>query len=128
MSLWRFFTVELKLVARSPMDILNPMMFAVLVSLMFPIGLGSSPQTLAKLAPGLIWVIVLLSSLLATDKLFKNDYSDGSLALWLLSPASSYLLVIGKVLHVIFAGRLLWSIIVMGCATGHFAVFLKGVS
>jgi heme exporter protein B len=79
------------------MDLLNPMLFALLVCLMFPIGLGPAPQTLAKLAPGLIWVIVLLSSLLSTDKLFKSDYADGTLALWLLSPRSHYFLVLLKV-------------------------------
>jgi heme exporter protein B len=75
---------------------------------MFPIGLGPAPQTLAKLAPGLIWVIVLLSSLLSADKLFKNDYSDGSLALWLLSPRSHYFLVLLKVFaHWLSSGLML---------------------
>lgn len=103
-----FFLAELKLIFRQPMDIINPMMFAMLVCLMFPIGLGPAPQTLAKLAPGLIWVIVLLASLLATDKLFKNDYADGSLSLWLLSPKPHYFLVLLKVFaHWISSGLML---------------------
>lgn len=103
-----FFFAELRLIFRAPMDIINPMMFAMLVCLMFPIGLGPAPQTLAKLAPGLIWVIVLLASLLATDKLFKNDYADGSLALWLLSPQSHYFLVLLKVFaHWLSSGLML---------------------
>ena len=83
---------------RSPMDLINPLMFSLLVALMFPIGLGSSPQTLSQLAPGLIWVIVLLASMLSADKLFKQDFIDGSLSLYMLSPQSSYLLVSVKVL------------------------------
>jgi len=98
MSVGPFFIAELKLIARSPMDLLNPVMFALLVCLMFPIGLGSSPEALSKMAPGLIWVIVLLASLLSSDKLFKNDFADGSLALWMLSPQSHYLLVQAKLL------------------------------
>ncbi len=93
-----FFVSELKQILRSPMDVVNPMLFALLVCLMFPIGLGPAPQTLAKFSPGLIWVIVMLSSLLSADKLFKQDYVDGSLALWMLSPNSQYFLVIQKVL------------------------------
>ncbi len=103
-----FFVTELKLIFREPMDIINPMMFSMLVCLMFPIGLGPAPQALAKLAPGLIWVIVLLASLLSTDKLFKNDYADGSLSLWLLSPQPHYFLVLLKVLaHWISSGLML---------------------
>jgi heme exporter protein B len=88
---------DIKLAIRRPMHALNPILFGFLVALMFPLGLGPSPQTLAKLAPGLVWVIALLSCLLATDQLFREDFEDGSLAMWLLSPSSSYFLLLTRV-------------------------------
>lgn len=94
---WQLFLCESKLLIRSPMDIVNPILFGFLVALMFPLGLGPSPATLAKLAPGLVWVITLLSCLLATDQLFREDFDDGSLALWLLSPQPMYFLVMTRI-------------------------------
>lgn len=88
---------DIKLAVRKPMNALNPLLFGFLVALMFPLGLGPAPATLAKLAPGLIWIIALLSCLLATDQLFREDFEDGSLALWLLSPSSMYFLVLTRV-------------------------------
>lgn len=94
---WQLFVCESKLLLRNPMDIMNPLLFGFLVALMFPLGLGPAPATLAKLAPGLVWVITLLSCLLATDQLFREDFDDGSLALWLLSPQPMYFLVMTRI-------------------------------
>lgn len=79
------------------MDIFNPLLFGFLVALMFPLGLGPSPAELAKLSSGLVWIIALLSCLLATDQLFRDDFDDGSLALWLLSPQPMYFLVMTRI-------------------------------
>ena len=79
------------------MDVFNPLLFGFLVTLMFPLGLGPEPATLAKLAPGLVWIIALLSCLLATDQLFREDFDDGSLALWLLSPQPMYFLIMTRI-------------------------------
>ena len=94
---WQLFSCESKLLIRRPMDVFNPLLFGFLVALMFPLGLGPSPATLAKLAPGLVWIIALLSCLLATDQLFRDDFDDGSLALWLLSPQPMYFLVMTRI-------------------------------
>ena len=88
---------DLKLSLRKPMQAVTPLLFGFLVAVMFPIGLGPAPETLAKLAPGLIWIIALLACLLATDQLFREDFDDGSLTLWLLSPYSLYFLVLTRV-------------------------------
>lgn len=94
---WQLFNNETKLLMRRPMDVCNPLLFGFLVTLMFPLGLGPAPATLAKLAPGLVWIIALLSCLLATDQLFREDFDDGSLALWLLSPQPMYFLVLTRI-------------------------------
>ena len=80
------------------MDALNPVFFAFLVALLFPLGLGPAPSSLSLLAPGLLWVIALLSCLWATDGLFDEDFKDGSLVLMLLSPAPLYFVLMARLL------------------------------
>jgi heme exporter protein B len=52
---------------------------------------------LSKLAPGVIWVAALLSSLLALDHLFREDYDNGSLEQLILSPHASSALILAKI-------------------------------
>ena len=74
------------------------MLFCLLVVTLFPLGIGPSPQTLQKVGPGIIWVAALLSSLLALEKLFKQDFQDGSLEQLVLTPYPLPLLALAKVL------------------------------
>jgi heme exporter protein B len=50
------------------------------------------------MAPGVIWVSALLAVLLSLDRLFRQDYEDGSLDQLMLSPNPLTLLVLAKVL------------------------------
>lgn len=95
---WHVFKRELTLLLRKKSEVLNPLLFGFLVALLFPLGLGPAPATLNLLAPGLLWVIALLSCLWATDGLFNEDFQDGSLVLLLLSPQPHYFLLISRVL------------------------------
>ncbi len=36
-------------------------------------------QLLAQIAPGVVWVAALLAALLVMDRLFRDDWQDGSL-------------------------------------------------
>jgi heme exporter protein B len=49
------------------------------------------------MSPGVIWVSALLSVLLSLDRLFKQDYEDGSLDQLMLSPNPLVILVLAKV-------------------------------
>ncbi|WP_372873342.1 heme exporter protein CcmB [Shewanella sp.] len=96
-----FFTVlkrDLKIAVRHRGDIFNPLLFFVMVVTLFPLGIGPEPQVLTRIAPGIIWVAALLASMLSLERLFKADYSDGSLEQMLLSPQPLYLTVLAKVL------------------------------
>lgn len=93
---WQTFKRDCLLLARRRMDLFNPLLFGFLVALMFPLGLGPSPQTLAMLSPGLVWIIALLSCLLATDGMFQQDFEDGSLIFLMLSPQPVYFLVMSR--------------------------------
>src|SRR5690606_40509146 len=77
---------DLRLLWRRRGDALQPALFALLVIVLFALALGNEPQTLAKVAPGVLWVAVLLSGLLSLDTLFRGDAEDGSLEQWMLAP------------------------------------------
>ncbi|MDO6621158.1 MULTISPECIES: heme exporter protein CcmB [unclassified Shewanella] len=96
---------DLKIAIRHRGDIFNPLLFFVLVVTLFPLGIGPEPQVLSRVAPGIIWVAALLASMLSLERLFKADFSDGSLEQMLLSPQPLSILVLSKVLaHWILTG------------------------
>ena len=59
--------------------------FLIAVSL-FPFGVGPEPKILARIAPGVIWVVALLACLISLDRLYQADFEDGSLDDLALSP------------------------------------------
>lgn len=71
--------------------------FLIAVSL-FPVAVGPDPVTLARIAPGVLWVAALFAFLLSLDRLFQADYEDGSLDLLLLSAEPLELIVLAKCL------------------------------
>jgi heme exporter protein B len=88
---------DLRLAMRSPQELVNPLIFFVLVVTLFPLAMTPSDTLLQKMAPGVIWVSALLSVLLSLDRLFKQDYEDGSLDQLMLSPNPLVILVLAKV-------------------------------
>ena len=89
---------DLTIAFRHRDDIINPLLFFVIVVTLFPLGIGPESTTLSRIAPGIIWVAALLSTLLSLDRLFKSDHSDGSLEQMLLSPHPVFILVLGKII------------------------------
>lgn len=88
---------DLKISLRHSDDILNPLLFFIIVITLFAISVGAMPNTLKTIAPGVIWVAALLSTLLSLERLFKNDYQDGTLEQLLLSPCPVFILVLAKI-------------------------------
>lgn len=88
---------DLLLAFRSPGQLLNPLLFYLLVLILFPLGIGPESHTLQKIGPGIVWVAALLSTLLALDTLFRGDFLDGSLELLALSPRPFALLIAVKI-------------------------------
>jgi heme exporter protein B len=70
----------------------------LLVVSLFPFALGPQPEVLARIAPGVIWVALLLAGLLSLDTLFRGDLEDGSLEQLMLAPHPLSLLVGCKIL------------------------------
>ena len=77
---------DLRLVWRRRGDAAQPLLFALMVVALFPLALGADPQQLGRIAPGVLWVAVLLASLLTLDTLYRSDVEDGSLEQMLLAP------------------------------------------
>ncbi|SMF41037.1 heme exporter protein B [Alteromonadaceae bacterium Bs31] len=92
------FKRELLLGFRNRGDIANPAIFFLSVVVFVPLGVSPDAEVLAGLAPGIIWIVALLATLLSLDRLFQSDFDDGSLEQMLLSGQSLYWLVIAKVL------------------------------
>lgn len=89
---------ECLLTWRNPVEWINPLLFFVLVSLLFPLTTSPSSQFLKNIGPGAIWVGILLAVMLSLNKLFQRDYEDGSLEQWLISPFPLSLLVSAKII------------------------------
>ncbi|MFC4346444.1 heme exporter protein CcmB [Kordiimonas lipolytica] len=60
--------------------------FFLIAVTLFPFGVGPEPQVLARIAPGVIWVVALLACLISLDRLYQADFEDGSLDDLALSP------------------------------------------
>jgi len=100
-SLWRAFRRQFvrhgKSLLATPSDAANPLLFFFMVVTLFPIGLGPDPDLLAKMAPGILWVVALLSSLMVSAKLFASDFEDGSVEQMALAPYPLAVLALAEV-------------------------------
>ena len=101
-SLLRAFTLLLKrdltLAMRHRAEMINPLLFFVLVTSLFPLGIGADPKLLQAVGPGVIWVAALLAALLSLEGIFRSDFEDGTLEQFLLSSHPVSVLVLAKVL------------------------------
>jgi len=73
------------------------MFFVISISL-FPIAISPEAQTLSSIAPGIIWVITMLSVLLSLNSLFHYDYDSGVLEQMVISHHSLPLFLLAKTL------------------------------
>jgi len=79
-------------------ELLSPLLFALMVTTLFPLALGPESIKLARIASGVCWVIVLLAGQLSLDALFRSDVEDGSLDAMLVSGRSLPTLAAAKIL------------------------------
>lgn len=102
LPLYSLFTLvigrDLTLAMRRRADVLTTLIFFVMVVSLFPLAVGSEPDMLRKMAPGVVWVAALLASMLSLGRMFAADYLDGTLEQMLLVPQSLSMLVLGKII------------------------------
>lgn len=89
---------ELTIAFRKPAEILNPLWFFLIIITMFPLLMGPNPELLGKIAPGTAWVAAVLSALLSFERLFRDDYLDGSLEQLMLLPTGLPQVALAKVI------------------------------
>jgi heme exporter protein B len=70
---------DLRLAMRRPGEWLQPLIFFLVVTTLFPLATDPQMSRLRDMAPAALWVAALLSSLLALELLFREDGQDGSL-------------------------------------------------
>ena len=87
---------DLRLALRQGMDAFMAVAFFIIAGALFPLGVGPEPGVLARIAGGVIWVTALLAVLLSLDRLFQQDFEDGSLDGLVLSPVPLEMTVLAK--------------------------------
>lgn len=98
MILFTIIQRELTIAFRKPAEILNPLWFFLIVITLFPILVGPNPELLGKIAGGIAWVAAVLSALLSFERLFRDDYLDGSLEQLMLLPLGLPQVALAKVI------------------------------
>lgn len=87
---------DLLLALRQSTDVALVLAFFLVAAALFPFGVGPGPETLGRIAPGIVWVLALLAVMLSLDRLFQQDWEDGALELLTLTPAPLTVIVLGK--------------------------------
>jgi heme exporter protein B len=95
-ALWAVVRRDLLLAMRRKTEVLTALFFFVIVTSLFPLGIGPEPALLRKIAPGVLWVGALLATMLGLQRMFAADHADGTLEQMVLSPTPLALSVSGK--------------------------------
>ena len=91
-----YFKRECQLLLRNTSNIAQPLMFFVIIALLFPFSLPAESGLLARIGGGVIWVSAVLATLLSLDNLFKPDYQDGTLEQIMINRRSLTVAVLAK--------------------------------
>jgi heme exporter protein B len=84
--------------ARRPGAWAMPILFFIMITALFSIVFPYGPNHLADIAPTVLWVTAVLSTLLSLESLFQVDFSGGILEQLVLSHHPLSLLMLGKTL------------------------------
>ena len=91
------FTRAVRIGVRHPFDTINPMAFFIIVTSMIALALDSVPAIAQDpLAIAILWIVVLLSTMMASGHAYAQDYEDGSLELTIAHQQPLYLVVLGS--------------------------------
>lgn len=89
---------DLRLAIRRPAQLVQPLVFFAVVTLLFPLGYTPELGKLRAIAPGVLWVAALLASMLALESLFREDAADGTLEQFVVSGQPLVALLAAKTL------------------------------
>lgn len=89
---------DLVLALRQRGDVVNVLLFFVVVVTIVPLGVGPELNVLRMIGAGTVWVAALLASIVSLARMFAQDYADGSLEQMMLAGQPASVIVIGKIL------------------------------
>ena len=89
-------TRDVRLALREGGAIGTAMGFYLMVVAILPLGLGPDLNLLSRIAPGVLWIALLLSALLSADRIFHADHEDGTLDALSLGPLPLELVAVAK--------------------------------
>lgn len=88
---------DLLIAFRHRANLMNPILFYVIVVTLFPLGISPDANFLGKLAPGVVWAATLLAGLISMESVFRQDFDDGTVEQLFFSQHPPTLLILGKV-------------------------------
>ena len=97
-SIKKQFKKEFLVYSRKSASFVSPIVFFLISISLYPIAISSDPEVLSNLAPGLIWITVLLSTLISFQNIFTEDFEDGSIEIFLSTNVNLSMIVLVKVL------------------------------
>ena len=95
-SFWTLVSRDLKLAAREGGAIGTALGFFLLVVSLMPLGLGPDLNLLSRIAPGVLWIAMLLAALLSLGRIFESDHDDGALDVMATAPLPLELVAAAK--------------------------------
>ena len=96
---------DLRLAVRHWDQALQPLIFFIVVTTLFPLAISPALQQLRGISAGVVWVAAMLASLLALESLFRPDVEDGTMEQWVLSGQPLSVLLLAKtVTHWLLSG------------------------
>ena len=78
-AFWTLLKRDLLLQVREGGAVGTALGFYLVVVTLMPLGLGPDLNLLSRIAPGVLWIALLLSALLSLPRIFEADDEDGSL-------------------------------------------------
>ncbi len=126
-------TRDLRLAVRQGGGLGAALGFLLAVMVLVPIALGPDQALLQRLAPGIMWLTLLLAVLLTADRIYTQDLEDGTLELLLTSPLPMEMTAFAKTVAHWLAVSLPLAIIapclgiMLNLDIGQFAVLLSSM-
>ena len=95
-AFWELIRRELTMAVRDGGSVGTVLGFYAIAVAMMPIAVGPDLKLLSRIAPGVLWISLLLAALLSLGRLFERDLEDGTLDLYAMSAMSLELMAVAK--------------------------------
>ena len=95
---WTLVRRDLTLALREGGAVGTALGFFLLVVSMMPLGLGPDLNLLSRIAPGILWIALLLAALLSLGRIFETDHEEGTLDVMASGPLPLELVAAAKAL------------------------------